>query len=216
MPAWNGPIQKMQIASLSADKHRFHPTLLLANFRGDYMTAPDRLMTESQIPELVAELGDDDPVKRQHARLMLIHLAPKSIPALLTALKSHNTNTRWEAVHAIGDLRMPEYAPALVDMVTDEDAGVRWMASDSLLNLDRACLRPLLEKFIKDFTSILLRESVRHILRALKERHHLKAPEIALFDVLNKQAIPGFEFSWPSEAAWVAERALVALDLENN
>ena len=180
------------------------------------MIAPDRIVTESQIPELIAELGEDDPSKRQHARLLLIHLVPKSIPALLEALKSHNRYTRWEAVHAIGDLRMLEYAPSLVEMLTDEDPGVRWIAANSLLNFDRACLRPLLEKFIKDFSSVLLREGVRHILRALKERHQLKTLELALFDVLNKQAIPGFTWSWPSEAAWAAERALVALDLENN
>src|SRR5512143_4130688 len=107
------------------------------------MFAPDITFTEHQIPELIADLCDDDPVVRQRARVILIQMAPKSVPALIAALKSRNNNARREAVHALGDMRNPEYAPALVDMLTDEDTGVRWMAADSLLNLDRACLRPL-------------------------------------------------------------------------
>ncbi len=177
------------------------------------MTAPDIVFTEYQIPELIADLSDDDPLKRQSARLKLIHLTPQSVSALLDALKSRNINTRWEAVHALGDLRQPELAPALVDMLTDEDDGVRWIAMDSLLYLNRGCLRPLLDKYIKDFGSVLLRQSLHHILHVLKDEHQLKAPEIELYNLLNKPTFPGFGFSWPSEAAWAAERALVALEL---
>jgi HEAT repeat protein len=169
---------------------------------------------ELQIPDLIAELENDDYLKRQHARLILVHLEPKSIPALLDALKSPNAQIRWEAVRALGEIRNPETIPALTDMLMDEDTGVRWVAMEGLITMGRKTLRPILEKFVKDFDSLWLREGVHHILRVLKDRHELKDQEITLFEKLDQQYIPGFESNWTSEQAWAAEKALEALDRE--
>ena len=178
------------------------------------MNPQTKSKTEQQIPDLIAELGDSDFLKRQRARLLLVHHTPESIPALLGALKSPNVQTRWEAVSALGDIRNPETAPALTEMLMEEDTGVRWAAMESLINMGRKALRPILEKFIKDFESLWLREGVHHILRVLKDRHELNEQEIALFKKLDEQCIPGFESSWTSEQAWAAEKALEALDKE--
>jgi len=169
---------------------------------------------ELQIPDLITELGNNDILKRQHARLLLVHRKPGSIPALLDALKSPDVQMRWETVSALGDIRDPETAPALTEMLMDEDTGVRWAAMESLLNMGRKALRPILEKFIKDFESLWLREGVHHILHVLKDRHELNEQEIALFKKLDEQCIPGFETSWTSQQAWAAEKALEALDRE--
>ena len=67
---------------------------------------------------------------------------------------------------------------------------------------------------IKDFEALWLREGVHHILRVFKDRHELNDQEIALFEKLDKQCIPGFESGWTSEQAWAAEEALEALDKE--
>ena len=170
--------------------------------------------TEGQIPDLVAKLGDSDSHKRQHARLFLIHHESESIPALLDSLKNIKAQIRWEAVSALGEIRNPETAPALTEMLMDEDTGVRWAAMESLINLGRKSLRPILEKFIKDFESPWLREGVHHILHVLKDRHELNDLEVALFEKLDEQYIPGFESGWTSEQAWAAEKALEALDRE--
>ena len=170
--------------------------------------------TEGQIPDLIAKLGDSDFLTRQHARLLLVHHEPESIPALLNALENPKAQIRWEAVSALGEIHNPETAPALTEMLMDEDTSVRWAAMESLINMGRKALRPILEKFIKDFEALWLREGVHHILRVFKDRHELNDQEIALFEKLDKQCIPGFESGWTSEQAWAAEEALEALDKE--
>jgi len=170
--------------------------------------------TKGQFPDLIAGLGGSDSLERQHARLYLVQHEPESIPALLDALEDPRAQIRREAVSALGDIRNPETAPALTDMLMDEDTGVRWAAMESLIKMGRNALRPILEKFIKDFESLWLREGVHHILRVLKKHHELNDREIALFEKLDEQCIPGFESSWNSEQAWAAEKALEALDRE--
>jgi HEAT repeat protein len=170
--------------------------------------------TEQKIPELTAELGDSDFLKRRRARLLLIQREPESIPALLEALNSSNVHTRQEAVSALGDIRAPETASALTDMLMDEETAVRWAAMESLICMGRDSLHPVLKKFIQNFDSLWLREGVHHILRILKDRHELNEQEIALFEKLDEQCIPGFESSWNSQQAWAAEKALEALDRE--
>ena len=165
-----------------------------------------------QISKLIGALGDDDSLVRQQARLQLEHIGQESIPALLESLKSSNAHIRWEAVQALGEIRDPKTASALVNMLMDEDIGVRWGAMESLSNMGRDCLRPLLEKFIKNFNSLWLREGLHHILRVLKNSHELNDRENILFEELDKQTIPGFESAWTSQQAWAAEKALEVLD----
>jgi len=170
--------------------------------------------TNQQIPQLIAELGASDYLKRQRARLVLVHRDEESVPALLKALKSRNEHTRWEAVRALGDIRNPDTIPALVTMLMDQNTGIRWATMESLIHMGRNSLRPLLEKFIVNFDSLWLREGVHHILHALKDRQQLNDEEIALFEKLDAQSIPGFEANWTSDQAWAAEKALEALDRE--
>jgi HEAT repeat protein len=178
------------------------------------MNPQTKIKTDLQIPDLIAELGNNDFLKRQHARLLLVHREPESIPALVDALKSHDAQIRLEAVSALGKIRDPKTASPLTDMLMDEETGVRWAAMESLINIGREALRPLLEKFIKDFESLWLREGVHHILHVFKDRHELHEQEIALFEKLDEQCIPGFESGWTSQQAWAAEKALEALDKE--
>ena len=174
-------------------------------------TIPD---TKQKIPELIAELGVRDSFKRQHARLLLAQLEPESIPALLSALESPRAEIRREAVNVLGDIRAIETAPALIDTLMDEETSVRWAAMEGLIHMGRDVLHPILEKFVKHFDSLWLREGVHHILRVFRERHELNEQEIALFEKLDEQYIPGFEPTWNGQEAWAAERALEVLDQE--
>ena len=178
------------------------------------MNAKIDIEKESPISELIEDLGNTNYLTRQRARLLLVHRNQEGIPALIKALNSHNVNTRWEAVQALGEIRIPETAPVLTEMLMDEDTSVRWAAMESLIRMGRDSIRPLLEKFVKDFGSLWMREGTHHILRVLKDRHELNDLEITLFEKLDEQSIPGFESGWNSEQAWAAEQALEALDRE--
>lgn len=178
------------------------------------MNPKNKLEPDAPISDLTEDLGSADFLTRQRARLLLVHREPGSIPALIKVLSSPNVHTRWEAVQALGEIRDPQTGPDLAEMLVDQDTGVRWAAMESLIHLGRDCLRPILDKFIKDFDSIWLREGVRHILRVLKDRHELNELEITLFDYLDQQSIPGFEPGWNSHQTWAAEKALEQLDQE--
>ena len=170
--------------------------------------------TELNISELIANLDEENYLKRQHARLLLVHRGDESVPALLEALQSPKVNARLESVKALGEIRNPETIPALIDKLMDDDTGVRWAAMESLIKNGRNTLFLLLEKFIKDFDSLWLREGTHHILRVLKDRHELNQYEITFFEKLDEQTIPGIESGWTSEQAWAAEKALEVLDRE--
>lgn len=176
------------------------------------MTPKNTIKKDTPISKLIEDLGNPDFLTRQRARLLLVHREQKSIPALVEALKSNNVHTRWEAVQALGEIRDPETAPKLVDMLMDEDTSVRWAVMESLIRMGRDSLKPILEKFIKDFDSLWLREGVHHILHVLRDRHELNDLEITLFEKLDQQTIPGVESGWTSQQAWAAERALEVLD----
>ena len=99
-------------------------------------------------------------------------------------------------------------------MLTDDETGVRWAAMESLIRMGRKAMHPILEKFVKNFDSLWLREGVHHILRVLNDRHALNERERILFEELEKQIFPGVESGWTSQQAWAAEKALEYLDLE--
>ena len=178
------------------------------------MKQESKLGSEQKTPDSRIEPGEEDYLKSLRTRQLLARHKQDSLPALLEGLKSQDLHTRSEAVRVLGEIRDPETAPALTDMLLDQDAGVRWVAMESLIQIGRASLRPLLERFIKDFDSLRMREGLHHILRVLKERHELNDAEITLFKKLDKQVVPGFESGWTSEQAWAAEKALEVLDQE--
>jgi HEAT repeat protein len=172
------------------------------------------MQLEDQISALIADLGDEDLLTRQHARLLLVHIGHKSVPALLEALKSHNSRARREAVQTLGAIRDPDTGTALTTMLTDEDTGVRWTAMESLIHLGRASLRPILERLTQDFDSPWLRRGVHHILHVFKDRQELNELEITLFEILDRQNMPGFESGWVGDEAYAAARALEALNAD--
>lgn len=167
---------------------------------------------ELTIPQLIENLGKDDFLKRQHARLLLVQRKPESISSLKRALKNPNVHTRWEAARALGDIQDPETAPELAQLLMDNDVGVRWVAMESLIRMDRDCLRPVLERFAKDFGSIWMRRGVHHILHVLRDRHELTPLEVDLFNKLDEKNFLGMETGVTSEQVLAAKKALAALE----
>lgn len=167
---------------------------------------------EKEISTLVEDLGNENGLVRQRARLNLVHIGKAGIPALLEALESPNVHTRWEATKVVGELRAEAAATPLANLLRDGNVNIRWAAMESLVRLGRASLRPLLEVFVKNFDSSLMREGVHHILHVFKDMYMLTEQETALFEKLDKEAFYNFQLGWNSEGAWAAEKALEALD----
>jgi HEAT repeat protein len=134
--------------------------------------------------ELIEDLGEVSYHDRHQARLALVDRGEETIPALIEALTSPNRHIRWGAVQVLGEIQVPDTAPILVEMLKDDDPGVRWAARDSLIRMGRISLYPLLQKYIQDFSSVLIRQGTQHILRELAECHDLDDDQIQELDEL--------------------------------
>ena len=167
---------------------------------------------EKELSVLVQDLGDENGLVRQRARLNLAHIGRASIPALLEALESPNLQTRWEAIKVLGELHAEAAAAPLANLLLDDDIGIRWSAMERLVRIGRTAMHPLLEVFVKNFDSPLMREGLHHILHVFKDQYMLTEQEIILFEKLDNEAMSGFQLGWNSEEAWAAEKALEALD----
>jgi predicted RNA-binding Zn ribbon-like protein len=148
--------------------------------------------TADTIRRLVSALADRDGIRRQGARQSLVKMGRPAVAPLAEALQGAREVVRWEAAKALGDLRRPEAAPALVSALEDSDFGVRWLAAQGLISLRLAGLPTLLEALIERSNSGLLREGAHHVLRVLvHEGHHdLLAPVLAALDTLVPAEVP--------------------------
>jgi HEAT repeat protein len=123
---------------------------------------------ERQLDSLIDDLKSDHALTRRYARESLVAIGMPAVPPLMALLSDSNTLTRWEAVKTLGEIGGPDVAEALVRMMeSDQDEGVRWLASDGLAGLQEEGLVPLLEALIHHSDSVWLRDSAHHALRKL-------------------------------------------------
>ncbi len=123
--------------------------------------------------DYIESLCDRRAMVRQHARISLVHLGHVAVPVLMQILvDAHSPECkRWEAAKALGEIRDPDAASALVHALEhDRSFGVRWLAADGLVTLGHRGLQPLLEALIERPDSGWLREGAHHVLRILAGR----------------------------------------------
>ncbi|MGE3073392.1 MAG: HEAT repeat domain-containing protein [Dehalococcoidia bacterium] len=131
------------------------------------MTAIDRAATGADIEQYLRNLGSADGTTRHAARVALVTAGASTVPGLIEALRSQNSEARWEAAKALGELRDPSAAPALVDALTDDRPGVRWLAAEALSQMGRSSLDALLHGLVQHSESAWFREGAHHVLQVL-------------------------------------------------
>jgi HEAT repeat protein len=157
------------------------------------------------ISSLVAELSKEDGAARQRARHSLVAIGAPAVASLIEALASRNELLRWEAAKALGDIRDPVAAPALVAALEDEVFDVRWLAAKGLIALRSEGLVPLLQALLGRSDSLWLREGAHHVF------HDLVRGRPYLRDVL-RPVLAALEDVEPSlEVPIAAEAALEKL-----
>jgi HEAT repeat protein len=119
------------------------------------------------ISSLVAELSKEDGAARERARYSLVAIGAPAVACLIEALASRNELLRWEAAKALGDIRDPAAAPALVAALEDEVFDVRWLAAKGLIALRGEGLVPLLRALLERSDSLWLREGAHHVFHDL-------------------------------------------------
>jgi HEAT repeat protein len=111
-------------------------------------------------------------------------------------LTSKDRHARWAAAKALGNLRDPRSAPALVDALEDRDSDVAWLAAVALENMGQEVWLPVLQGLIdRGVDSVAMREGAHHVFSKQK------APE---FDDLLGILREALEFGELTEAGGIA------------
>jgi hypothetical protein len=71
---------------------------------------------------------------------------------------------RSAAVHFLAEDRSPASIEALAQMLTDEDFGVRWAASNALIYAGQAAFKPILRVLVAHGATTTVREAAGHAL----------------------------------------------------
>lgn len=116
---------------------------------------------------LIEALASPDGVQRHIARDRLVGQREAAVPALITALRSPDKTTRWEAAKALGEIRDARSATGLVRTLDDSGSAVRWLAATALINLGRGALVPLLRGLEGNADSTWFRDGAHHVLHTL-------------------------------------------------
>ncbi len=158
-------------------------------------------LPRKDIPSLIKELINPDSLIRNEARDALSCIGAPAVPDLLKALPAANMQMRWQIIKIFGTVQDPSTIPMLIKQLMDDNAEIRWAASNALINLRRLSIPPLLEALTRDFASVWLRQSAHHILRVLRDNGKLTPAEekvyLALGDIQPTISVP-----------WAANKAL--------
>jgi HEAT repeat protein len=166
-------------------------------------------LPNQDIRAMIKGLSSPDNSVRMEMRNVLTCIGAPAVPELLKAMEKADTNMRWQIIKVFESIRDPQTIPILMDQLDDDDAEVRWAASNALINLRRQVLPALFDALIHRIDSIWLRQSAHHILHVLKDNGRLSPLEEKVYDALEEIE--------PSVAVpWAAEKALMALNSQKN
>ena len=138
-------------------------------------------MSDAEIEELIAKLGDADAVVRLQAREELVATGGHDITrALVVALDDHRRDIRWEAAKALVGIGDAIAAPALTHHLHDEDIDVRWLAAEGVAELGEAGLLSTLNAAIRHAREPEFCKAAHHAFKQFKkhETHADKLDEV--------------------------------------
>jgi HEAT repeat protein len=152
------------------------------------------------IKSWIKQLSNHSGFRRTQARDVLSCIGSPAIPDLVQALEKADTQLRWEIIKDLEIIQDPSTVPVLVDQLRDDNAGVRWAASNALVGLRRGALPALFEALTRDVDSSRLRQSAHHILHVLKDDGRLTEQEIKVYSAL-EDIEPTVSVPWASSRA---------------
>jgi hypothetical protein len=87
---------------------------------------------------------------------------------LIEALRAGDDDTRMRAARALRARSGPEAVDALIAVLDDENAGVRWLAGEALINIGAPSVVPLLRRLELGRGNAWFYEEAEHVLRQLQ------------------------------------------------
>jgi HEAT repeat protein len=156
------------------------------------------------IPSMIKQLNNPDNTIRLEMRDVLSCIGAPAVPELLKTMAKADTNMRWQIIKIFDTIQDPSTIPILMNQLKDDDAEIRWAASNALINLRRTALPALLEALTHDFDSIWFRQSAHHIMHVLKDNGKLTPAEEKVYEALG-------DIEPSVSVPWAAAKALQAL-----
>ena len=141
-------------------------------------------MMQKNIEALIKLLSDKDGMKRRDARLDLEAIGKAAVPFLIKTLAAPKECARWEAAKALGSIKDPSSADALVNALRDGSFEIQWLAAEALIALKQNAIVPLLRSLIDHSDSGSLQQGAHHVLHALEREHLLNMPGLQVLEVL--------------------------------
>ena len=145
------------------------------------------------ISSLIADLSRKDGALRERARQSLVAIGTPAVALLIEALVHPKESVRWEVAKALGEIRNPAAAPALVTALEDKVFDVRWLAAEGLIVLGREGLVPLLQALVERIDAPWLQEGAHHVLHDISRgelREVLRPVLVALQDIESSVEVP--------------------------
>ena len=152
----------------------------------------DKSQVSADVSSLVAALANKSAVVRRHARNGLIAIGRPAVAFLVELLGDRRPHVRWEAAKSLGAIGDPKAAPALIEVLEeDDDFNVRWLAGQALTALGWEGLRPLLLALADRPHSLTLQEGAYHVCHRLSQRqaYRLVKPVLAALRSLEPEAV---------------------------
>jgi HEAT repeat protein len=115
---------------------------------------------------LLEDLGSNRVAVRNFARHFLVEMGREAIPSLIRTLELGNVYARGQAARALGEIRDPSAAPALVKVLSDGKLSVHAMATEALIAMGKPAIPALLRALMEQPQSLWLRRAARMILLA--------------------------------------------------
>ena len=121
-------------------------------------------MSDTDIKQLIEDLGSKAGSTRHSARRNLVKMGAGAVSALTEALSAPAHYTRWGAAKALGQIKDPASAAALVVALEDDESDVRWLAAIAVFRLGDAGLRALLVAMSEGNLELHSHHAAHHVL----------------------------------------------------
>lgn len=126
-------------------------------------------MKNSEMKELIVQLGGNNGIEREKARKALVKIGRDSLDFLMELLSHPKHIYRWEAVKTLEEIGDPVSIPLFIQALEDDKGDVRWIAAKGLIKLGKASIVPLLKVLEEKSDSVFVLGGAHHVFFDLRE-----------------------------------------------
>jgi HEAT repeat protein len=137
------------------------------------MEKKSKKLRNSEMHELIIQLGSDNGMEREKARKELVEIGRDSIDYLMELLSHPKHIYRWEAIKTMEEIGDPVSIPLFIQALEDDKGDVRWLAAKGLIKLGSLSIKPLLKILEQKSDSVLVLEGAHHVFFDLRENNLL-------------------------------------------